>query len=171
MKNKHRPLILLPLIALATAGAVFLALSILKNPDTTTSPDSSSGINYRPPTADEIKSGENIKDTNQEKNHQNPTVYSIAIVDAAQYGQNLEIRSFIEGIIRDGGTCTYLFKKEQATLIKTSPGSADAAHTNCAPLIVPVSEFASSGTWQLSITYTFDGITASSTTQTVEVNQ
>ena len=163
---------MLALLALLAGGAVFYFLLILNRPNENSDPSLDSTINYNPPTQAEIDAGNRIKDSNAEKNGtQDIANYSIVIVDARQYDNNIEVRSFVSGIVQDGGTCTYTFRTNGAAFTKTSPAVADASHTNCTPLIVPASEFSSPGTWSVSIFYSYENIIASSETKTIEVTK
>ena len=176
MKNKKHqrknklPIVMLILLAILVGSVVFYFLMLANKPNNSSTSDPEANINLNPPTQEEIDAGQNIKNANEEKNS-NPQIadYSMTITSAKQYGQNVEIRSFISDIIKDGGTCTYTFSNDQTSFTKTSPAFADATHTNCTPLLVPVSEFPSSGTWSLSITYVFEGIIIISEYKTIEV--
>jgi len=170
-KTRVRPLITLTLLVLITAGAVF-GLALLLNQSSESSDSIDPNINYGPPTDEEIAAGQNIKDTNEEKNGQATIAdYSVFITDASQYGQNIEVRSYVEGIVKDGGTCTFAFTKNATTITKTSEGLSNVSRTSCALLNTSVSEFPTSGTWSLSVSYTFENITASSTNYNVEISK
>ncbi|MCL1839705.1 hypothetical protein FWF89_01740 [Candidatus Saccharibacteria bacterium] len=177
MKNKKRlkrnklPIVMLVLLALIAAAVVFYFLMLVTKSTENSSSEIDSSINYNPPTQDEISAGENIKKDNEDKNAQTIADYSIFIVDASQYGQSIEVKAYVESLIRDGGTCTFTFSKGPTVVIKTSRGFADATHTNCETLTVPISEFPASGIWSLLITYSLGGITANSSNYDVEVTK
>jgi hypothetical protein len=176
MKNKKRPnkinirpILILCIVALVTAGAVFGLMTMLNRPDRSLA-QNDSRINYDPPTTEEIESGQSIKDANEKQNEQGPIVdHSIFVVDSSQYGQNIEVRSYIENIVEDGGACTFAFTKGTTVVTKTSKGFSDVLHTTCTPLIMPVSEFPASGSWSLLISYSSQSVVASSSNQNVEV--
>ena len=176
MRNKkpqhhnRTPIVMLVVLAILAGCIAFYILSRLNQPDDLSLLDHNA--NYNPPTQDEITTGEQIKNQNATKNQDPaPTDYIITIVDANQYGSNVEVRAFISGLVKNGGDCTYTFQLHQSAFTQTSPASADAAHTNCSPLIVPTSEFSTSGTWSLSVSYSYEGIIVTSTNQTFEVTK
>jgi hypothetical protein len=160
------------LLAIMTVGSIFFLLLAINQPDDSPSRSSvDSNVNYNPPTTEEITGGQSIKDANENKNAQIIADYSIFIVDAAQYEQNVEVRSYVEGIIQDDGTCTFTFTQGTVTITKTSNSFADAAHTTCRPLIVSTAEFPNSGIWTLLISYTSGDIIIYSVNQDVAVQK
>ena len=131
-------------------------------------------INLDPPTDEESKSGDDIKEDiikNEAEQQQNPTSdktkAEVVIVDSTQYDNEIEVRAFVSNIIEDG-TCTYEFTNGADKLSETMPATADASSTPCMTLIVPRSEFTKSGTWNLIIRYDNSTATGSSNS-TVEV--
>ena len=170
-KKSHVPIIItVALLACIAVGTISYFL-ININQDASTD-DLKSNINYNPPSSEETTAGQDIKDTNEIKDQQpSITNASIFIVDATQYDQNIEVRAYIKNVIKDGGECTYTFTGKQSAFATTSPASADASHTTCKPLIIPVADFPASGKWSLVISYIFDGVSATSRKQTIEVSK
>jgi len=166
-KSHKKPIIILVSVAILVAIGVFCSLFFTSKSDN----DISSDINYDPPTQEEITAGENIKQDNESKNEQHITDYSIFIVDASQYDREVEVRSYVEGIIKDDGTCTFTFSKGSAQVVKTSRSFADAKHTNCGTLTVPISEFSAPGIWSLLVSFSFDNITVDSSNYNVEITK
>ncbi len=78
---------------------------------------------------------------------------AVSINDASQYGNTIEVRAYINGIVESDGTCTFTFTKDAKTITKTSASLTNPNYTNCETVSVPTSEFASKGTWQLKISY------------------
>jgi hypothetical protein len=91
------------------------------------------------------------------------------IVDASQYGDQVEVRSYVSGIIESGGTCTATFTKGSQTVTKTAAGVADATTTRCSIIDVSRSEFASAGSWSIAVTYDSAAAHGSSPAKTFEV--
>lgn len=79
---------------------------------------------------------------------------TLVINDAAQYGSDIEVRSYLEKIIETDGTCTFVFKKGSRTITKTTGSLPNPSYTTCEALIIPTSEFPEKGTWQLTVNYT-----------------
>jgi len=167
-KRKFMPVAILVLLAIISGGGVFYFLTVINQPDTTSSQVDANG-NYRPPTDEEIAGGQNIKDAHQ--NTSPITDQSLFITDASQHGQNVEVRAHVKSVIQDGGTCTFTFMLDSEAVIKTTTGFADASYSSCTPLVVPVSQFPIPGTWSLFVTYASPETTAISLTQTLEVTK
>lgn len=93
---------------------------------------------------------------------------NVIINDASQYDSNVEVRSYVEGVVESNGTCTVTFKKGNQSVTKTTELLTNPSYTTCATVSVPVSEFPSKGTWQVTVDYssaTYKG----SATKNVEV--
>ena len=168
--NKKTPLIII-LATLIVAGGVLTYLVHFHPRDGKTS-SSSTQINYDPPKSEEIQAGQDIKDSNQQKAEETENLddnISVFIVDANQYGDNIEIRSYVENVVENNGTCHFSFHQSQETFSRTSSAFADASHTTCSPLIIPVSDFSSSGSWAISIYYSSDLRVSPVTDQIFEV--
>lgn len=78
---------------------------------------------------------------------------NVIINDASQYDSNVEVRSYVEGIVETNGTCTITFKKGSQSVTKTTEPLTNPTYTTCAAISVPVSEFPSKGTWQVTVDY------------------
>ena len=78
---------------------------------------------------------------------------NVIINDASQYDSNVEVRSYVEGIVETNGTCTITFKKGSQLVTKTTEPLTNPTYTTCAAISVPVSEFPSKGTWQVTVDY------------------
>ncbi|MCA9328256.1 hypothetical protein KC959_00650 [Candidatus Saccharibacteria bacterium] len=115
-------------------------------------------VNYQPPTEQERQAGDTKKsEIIEQESTQKPSTANIVLVDAAQYDDMIEVRSFVSNLIEDG-VCTYVFTKDSYKLTKQTNAVADASSTPCINLSVPRSEFLTSGSWELSIT--FEGTSA-----------
>ena len=164
----------LPLILLVTVIALtgYLYFNRSQNQPSSLSTENTSGdrpsINLEPPTPEESKSGNEKKiDIVKSDKLTLPNTATVAIVDAAQYSDKIEVRAFVSNVIADG-TCTYVFRKGNNTIQKEMPAKADARSTPCLNLVFPASELPEIGVWSLTITYSNKNLTGSAHT-TVEV--
>lgn len=112
-------------------------------------------INYDPPTDSEANSGDSIKQeiVDEAQSQSLPNAANVIIVDANQYGDNIEVRSFVSNLIKDG-TCTITFTKDSVSVVKVVPAYADASTTPCVALTINRSEIADNGTWNVQVLYT-----------------
>lgn len=154
VSNKKKYL-LIGLVVVLLAGGGALAYSQLRGDST----DKKDSINYNPPTKEEKKAADTQKEKNieREQTEDNPKPISkadITIVDASQYGDTVEIRAYISNILEDGGTCTAKLTNGNQTITRTNQSFKDATTTQCGALNIPRSEFNSTGTWQLTMSYT-----------------
>lgn len=127
-------------------------------------------VNLAPPTAEEKKAGDQRKDALVTDSPTQATdVATVVIVDANQYDSEIEVRSFVASHVQDG-SCTILFTKGTSTITKKVTARADAKSTPCMNLVVPVSEFASKGTWLVEVIYTSNsGKVSGKTSKDLEV--
>jgi hypothetical protein len=127
-------------------------------------------LNLNPPTEEERQQAEHHKDQiideqNKpespagEKGKLNPT-----IVDANQYNQAIEVRAFV-GAVENNGQCVVTFKQGTAAVSKQVTAIPDASTTRCTNISVPRSEFASPGTWDVTVTYNSPKSQGSSSTK------
>ena len=170
--NKHL-FFLIPTLTLIIAGSTFYLMTIL-NKQNDSSNEIDPSINYDKPTTAEIDAGQAIKDANQqnaidETNHANKA--SVFIVDASQQGDTVEVRAYVTGVAEDGGTCQYQFQSAQQNQVlnKTSPASFNTTSTTCESITIPISEFVSSGTWSLTVSYTSNTTAATPANISLEV--
>lgn len=168
-KNKIWPVVGMVVAVFLVAGLAFTVLHLLNSKDDKTKQDNMA-VNYDDPTEEQIQAGQDIKDKNEIDGEDDP-IYSIFVVDAEQYGSEIEVRSYVDGVVEDGGICTYTFKNGAEILTKTSSGFANASYTTCTTLVTQASEFTSSGTWELTISYASSNVTANSEAMNVEVSK
>lgn len=74
---------------------------------------------------------------------------SVVITFAEVVQGALEVGSYVEGTIEDGGTCALSARSGSTTRDDDREGVADATTTSCGTLSVP----ASSGTWKVTVSY------------------
>lgn len=170
LKNKKKILVITVLLLLAFAmvlGAIYIYTYKQNNKigstDTTEStPDIENKINFEPPTDTEQQSGDNKKQQivkNQEV--EKPNTANVVIVDASQYEKEVEVRAFASNTVKKG-SCEITFEQNGISFTKTVAAFADASSSPCAALVVPVTEFKKPGTWNVTVKYTNDSITGSS---------
>lgn len=159
-KSNKKKILGLTVAALLVLGGVAAALEISgvtdfyqRKPAAQNAP--LEGINYDPPTEEEQQAGNEHKQEVEDQDDQpapggqNAT---IVIVDANQYGAEIEVRAFISNLIKDG-ICTITFKKDTYSIQKQVSATADASTTPCMNLEVPRSEFAVNGSWTVTVEY------------------
>ncbi|MDQ3123750.1 MAG: hypothetical protein M3Q14_03660 [bacterium] len=177
MKNKHRKKgIITSLIIIFLAAGIFTwAVFFSSNPVTT--PNSENSINYGPPTVEEKAAGDRQKqqiDEEQNNTDNSPLdnsskkSVSVIITDASQYEDIIEVRSFIPDYFQDG-TCTIVFRKDNLTLTKTAPAYKDISTTICTNPEIKRSEFATSGEWQVTVSYESTNAKGTSETQIIKL--
>jgi hypothetical protein len=151
--NSRVFLIIALLIVLATGGVFayrrFATVTPAKDPS----------INYGPPTVEEQRAGDEQKEKIVEEDKkqpsptpQSPTKAEVVIVDASQYGGEIEIRAYVSNIYADG-TCTATFTKGTQKVEKEGDAFKEATNTQCKTITIPRSEFPSAGTWNVTVAF------------------
>lgn len=120
-------------------------------------PEATNVVDYGPPTEEEQKAGDNVKESVTTENTGTNTQpgnksVNVIITDATQYDSIIEVRSFVPNHIEDG-VCTITFTKGAETLQKTANAFADASTSICTNPTIERSEFSSAGTWNLVVAY------------------
>ncbi|CAN5643563.1 hypothetical protein BH23PAT2_BH23PAT2_03800 [soil metagenome] len=155
--------------------------------DNSTVNQDDSGINYNPPTEEEQRAGDDIKEqlpdrsnTNDDEEENNDDGQpsdtidkknaSVIITDANQYGSEIEVRAFAQGVIELNGTCYFQFRNDSSTLSRETPARADASSTICGNLIVDKSEFPTTGEWQVTVRYESNITAGSSEARAFTIN-
>ncbi|HMH69909.1 MAG TPA: hypothetical protein VK502_00775 [Candidatus Saccharimonadales bacterium] len=132
-----------------------------------------SKVNYNPPTNDErnVSVEQDKKNKEREELDKNPPVVStanVAIVDANQYDDAVEVRGYIDNVYEDGGTCTATFKKGDLSVTKSNPAFKDAKTIQCGALDFKRAQFAAAGSWEMTLTYKSPTVEGSAV-KTVEI--
>jgi hypothetical protein len=78
---------------------------------------------------------------------------SILLVDAGQYGQEIEVRASIQGVIESGGICLATFTQGSATVVKEVKAEANVNSTLCPIISLTRQSFPTPGSWDLVISY------------------
>jgi hypothetical protein len=181
MKNKKIKILLFIAITLTIVGGVIVWMRLAdvgpfaKETGTTTGSD---GINYGPPTDEELQQTEDHKnslgdqkdkDSGQKDNFLKvvPFISIAQQMQDSQYGDVVIVRAYVSEIVESGGACTITFTKDGKTFTKTVSGQPDASTTNCDTVMIPRSEFSSAGKW--SVTVSYKSAKASGASQPTEV--
>lgn len=144
----------------------------VKTQPTATAPAGS--VNYGPTTDEEKRADEQHKQdlSNQSDNSQpasgTKTVQPV-ITYAAQSGNQIEVDTFVSGVVEDGGTCTLKLTQGGTTVTKTTQGVRNATTTACPAFFVNRSELSASGTWTAVVSYSSTTAQGSSSAKTIEV--
>lgn len=167
------PLVVILIIA-GLASGIYYKQRTQNQTTSVESPNTSTGttINLDPPTAQDKQAVDQHKD--ELSKQQTPTdstgkkVVTPVIVDAGQYEQQIEVRSFVPEIYESTGSCTIIFTKDGSKIVKQVAATPDATTTRCSNLTVARSEF-SAGTWTIVVSYSSPTAQGSSQTKTFEV--
>lgn len=172
-KTLHKKLIIGSII-LALLGITYYLYQLSRPEQVLTTSD---GVSLTPATKEEKQDSEQHKQDIIKQDAQNsdqPPVstqknVAITIVDASQYGDSIEVRSFVSGVIEDGGKCTVTFVQDMLSFTQESTGTQDATTTSCGKVAVPRSNFQKAGTWKVMVNYTSGKAYGTSTEKTLEV--
>jgi len=139
VKNKRLALLI---VAVVVAGALLWYWHTRDNSTSTSggysSPQTSNGINYGPPTATEKQDSQDAKSRDLENSNSTPPVVdssgkkqvTVQIISA----NRTSIKANIVGVFEDGGTCTATLSKGGQTKTFTSSGIASSNYTQCEPI-------------------------------------
>jgi hypothetical protein len=78
-------------------------------------------------------------------------VIVVAAVDAD--GKAVTTSGYVNGIIEDGGSCTFTLSSVGGSVTATTTGQADTSTTSCGQGITPIEKL-SRGSWNVVLTYT-----------------
>jgi cytoskeletal protein RodZ len=167
--HKHRANKKLPwLIALAVIVVAILAtvgfLFFRPFQDASNTSDQSDGQpNLIDNSPDTIQKESNIdKGSNTDTDTPSSSKAVVTITKAAKTSDKstVQVRAYVSNAVEDGGKCTAVFKKSgYEDQVVTSTAFADATTTQCGVLDIASSEFPSTGTWRLSVSYTSSSFT------------
>ncbi len=175
-KKRVKLLVTVAVLVVLAAVSVFVGVK-MRTPNTTPQPTPgfTEKLDLNPATDQEKQQAEDAKNEIVKKDEQatqqqasNLRTVVPTIIDAGQYGQNIEVRAFVSAIYENGGTCTFTFAKGAQKITKTSPGVKDATTTRCTNLSVPKGEF-SSGSWSVVVSYSSSTASGSSSARSFEV--
>jgi predicted nucleic acid-binding Zn-ribbon protein len=155
--------------ALIIAGLVLVGALLYKNKarsDTGLNKDpvTEEPVNLSPPTKEENRAADQQKEKSEEQQKQTdtprsglkqvtPIITNAGQYDDPQYGNRVEVRSFVPGIYEEGRYCKVALTKGSSTIVKNVDAIKDATTTRCDVAAVPRSEFPSAGTWSVVVSY------------------
>ena len=153
---------------LLLAGATALAYNQKWWPFTSPENYIIDGINYGPPTEEEIENSQNAKKDIIEEDENNDSSentsnnggdfdlrkVNVGISHSEVFNGNVEIRAFVSGVVEGTGTCTATLTQSGAqTVTESKKAFIDSTTSQCEPILIPVSEFNVSGDWTLIVNY------------------
>lgn len=99
-----------------------------------------------------------------------PTIEPVIVVAAVDVdGKHVTASGYVQGLIEDGGTCTFVFSREGvAPVTAEHAGAADRSSTACGAVQPEIGSFVR-GTWSVTLDYSSPSGTYHSRPQTVEV--
>lgn len=179
MKNKTNISILLALI-ITSLGLLYL-FKFQSNDNSAPSPQSSAPVeklDLSPASAEDRARVDANKENIVKQDEQNSQIPSDGstkkavtpiIVDASQYGSEIEVRSFVPGTVESDGSCTITFTNGSNVLTKTVFVTPDASSTQCSKLKFPRSELGSSGSVSVTVSYSSTKSAGSSQPKIMEI--
>jgi len=134
------------------------------SPSPSASPSSSDSSNTATKQQDE-SSGTNGTDSSSSSGLK---TVQVAVTYSSVTGNNFEIRSFVSGVVENGGTCTATLSQGSQVVTQASSGTINSSTTQCGTIDIPMSKFSSAGSWSLVVTY--KSSTSSGTSGSMEVS-
>jgi hypothetical protein len=93
-------------------------------------------------------------------------VLVVASVDVD--GEHVTASGYVSGIVKDGGTCRFVFTGNGETVSVDRQGTADRSSTSCGTVQPEIDKF-DRGTWSVILEYRSDGHVVDSAPETVEI--
>lgn len=138
-------------------------------------------INYGPPSEDQKQAGDKIKDNSNSagtddrqevpssNGSHNKTDVPVTIIDASQYGSNIDVRAYAAGVTETDGSCTVTLTQGSQKVTRTARTAVSASTTQCAEVTIPITELPVRGTWSVVVTYDSSTSTGQSSSASIEV--
>lgn len=147
-----KPLLLGVILVLLIAGGSY---ALFSNSKAANDSDGQGGTVTVEPKDDEDKSGvdENVPEDQDGGGPADKKAVVPTIGFSGVRNNDVDVRSLVTEVYESTGKCTATFKKGTAKIVRTVEGIKDASYTRCDRVVVPVSEFNSSGGWTVTITY------------------
>jgi hypothetical protein len=139
------------------------------------------GVNYSPPTEQEVEDSQNAKKDNsyQEEdtskgvpsNQKKNVSVGIAFAGYDKDEKVIDVRAFTPNAIESDGTCTATFTQGTKTVSQSSKAFIDSSSSQCEPILIPENRFETKGTWKLVVTYVSSKSSGTSPSMNVEVSE
>jgi hypothetical protein len=134
-------------------------------------------INYAPPTKTDQNYVNNIKSGIAQQNNTTtttPSTTATPIIDFAGYDNpptdtTFEVDAHVNGIVESGGTCTLTATQGGQTVTRSVTAVRNAEDTSCPAIIMQNSDFPTTGTWDLQLSYSSSDYNGTSQSQTVKI--
>lgn len=140
--------------------------------------DDASGINYGPPTEEEIEETEDFKDSLPGQTTPPPTPppagqKKTVTPIISSWGQvpdtkAVEVSGYINNLLENGGTCTAALALNGQTVTASRSATANAQNTSCGFISIDRSQL-SPGTWTVTLSYSSATAEGSSQSVALEV--
>jgi len=119
------------------------------------------GINYGPPTEEEIENSQDAKKkllenekSDDKSDDGTRRKVNVGVSHSEVIDGNVEIRAFISGVVEGTGTCTAtLSQSGEPSVVRATKAFVDTSTSQCEPILIPVNEFSQSGGWTLVVSY------------------
>lgn len=177
--NNKKPILILGAIILLLGIASYTAYAATNKiwPFSANQPsqstDKNNDINYDPPTKQELDASQDGKKNSAGESA--PTTPSKNINITVSYAglsdnkSSIEVDAYTADVIEGTGTCAATFTNGSVTVTGKSQAMVDASSSICEPILIPLSQFSTSGTWRLVTTYNSTNYSGTSEAQNVEV--
>lgn len=94
---------------------------------------------------------------------------TIVIAGVDVDGLNVTASGSVDGVIENGGKCSFVFTGPGDPITVDSTGTADSSNTSCGSVQAPIESF-TRGTWSVVLNYVSASTTVSSLPQTLEIS-
>lgn len=150
-------IVIISTIALLVIGGFYFVnrKSRPNTPGTDNNTQAQDGTQYPGPTEQEKKDAQTNKDklANQTPATTSQNGAKKVVTPVITSANQTEVRGFVPGIVENNGICTATFTKGSTSFTKESKGFSNVSNTNCEPIVVSRSDFSSSGTWSVTLSY------------------
>lgn len=94
---------------------------------------------------------------------------TIVIAGVDVDGLHVTASGSVDGVIENGGKCSFVFTGSGDPVTVDSTGTADSSNTSCGSVKAPTDSF-TPGTWSVVLNYSSKSITVASVPQTLEIS-
>lgn len=184
-KNKssiNKTLIYLLLLSvLLVSGGIFAYNRINNKPVKGSNPQGLQQADLSPPTKKELQDTAAHKDNlgNDPTSNTTPTSQPdgrksvkplITYARQTDNKNDIEVSSYVPGIVEQTGTCTLTASKDGQKVIRDVTILRSATSTNCRNFMIPTADFPLKGIWQITVTFSSNSSYGNSDVSNLEVN-